>query len=245
MPVVPMPCGPSGDSPGPGPGAGETCCAPSITTTPARLEDGTPIVLVLRAACMCGDEPETPPVVAGWLDPATGTYTPGAAPDGVGLPSIPATVLEECRCDDADVDGVADTDYVELIAVDPLTGDLASIGTYLPDLSGRYEPVSPIGCEDASVGAEPATGVQVHRLELAAGQMWSAATVSRLQSVTATAHGGAGTVTTADGPSTLHMGESVTWSVARDGDASLTGPLVVSAGGTGTVTVTYTVGVTL
>ena len=58
------------------------------------------------------------------------------------------------------------------------------------------------------------------------------------------AHGGTGTITTADGSSTLHTGEAATWSVARDADAALTGPLTITAD-TGTVTITWTQGVTL
>lgn len=84
MPVEPLPCEPSGSGPGPEPEGPDSCCAPSITTAQACLEDGTPIGLVLRAACVCGDTPEAEPEVAGWLDLATGAFTPGAVPPGAG-----------------------------------------------------------------------------------------------------------------------------------------------------------------
>ncbi|MFB8347921.1 hypothetical protein [Streptomyces niveus] len=153
------------------------------------------------------------------------------------------TVVQACRCDDTDGDGIADTDYVELIGVD-CDGALTSLGTYTADLSAPYTPVAPIACNETDEGAEPAHGVQARRVELSAGQSWDAAAWPTLQSVTAIAHGATGTVTTRDGTSTLHIGEAATWSVARDADASLTGPLVISAG-TGTVTLSYTIGVTL
>ncbi|MFE3146568.1 hypothetical protein ACFXJ6_07880 [Streptomyces sp. NPDC059218] len=165
--------------------------------------------------------------------------------DGGGGTSQPEpcqanTVIEVCRCDDTNGDGVSDTDYVELLAVD-CEGTLTSIGTYTPDLSAPYTPVAPVPCETG--GAPSATGVQGHRVELAAGETWDAAAWPTLQSVTAVARG-TGTVTTADGTSSLVASESVTWSVARDSDALLTGPLTVAAN-TGTVAVSWTTGVNL
>jgi hypothetical protein len=154
------------------------------------------------------------------------------------------SVLETCRCDDADGDGVPEVGYVELLGVD-CTGTITSLGTYTSDLTGPYTPVAPMDCDTGEEeGAEPAFGVQVRRVELAAGASWSATAAPTLQSVTAVAHGGTGTVTTVDGASTLHTGEAATWSVARDTDALLTGPLTIRAD-TGTVTVTWTQGVAL
>ncbi|WP_371095056.1 hypothetical protein [Streptomyces sanglieri] len=170
----------------------------------------------------------------GQCTPASGGGTP--QPD----PCQATNVIEACRCDDTDGDGVADTDYVELLAVD-CEGALTSIGTYTPDLSAPYVPVAPVPCE--TDGAPSATGVQARRVELAAGETWSAVAWPTLQSVTAVARG-TGTITTADGTSSLVAGESVTWSVARDDDALLTGPLVISAD-TGTVALSFTTGVTL
>ncbi|MEU0629586.1 hypothetical protein, partial [Streptomyces sp. NPDC005989] len=170
----------------------------------------------------------------GQCTPASGGETP--QPD----PCQANTVIEACRCDDTDGDGVSDTDYVELLAVD-CDGALTSIGTYTPDLSAPYTPVAPVPCETG--GAPSARGVQGHRVELDPGETWDAAAWPTLQSVTAVARG-TGTVTTADGTSSLVASESVTWSVARDSDALLNGPLTVAAN-TGTVAVSWTMGVNL
>lgn len=450
MPVEPLPCIAEGTSPGPGPVPGESCCAPSITTAEACLEDGTPIVLVLRSACACDGDPATAPEVAGWLDPATGTWSGGRPPAGTvacggsrrittnglfcdvlddgtvaGLvlieyqyaadgsidtvrlvdavtgetytpqgelttcpssgeqaerslvqlcdqsdgetvpfvrdyardetgaivdyqdytldgvpyeatgevsdcstatagpvaepctlcetltlwdlwpdespgespgdesgflghapaaipflrevcrdcdgqivstadttldgvpytpggdvtacaPSQPACqqhLLEECRWDDTDSDGIGDTEYVELIAVDGCTGALSTLGTYTTDLTEPYDPVAP-GSPAPVEGVEPTRAMRAHRVELAPGEAWTATSVTGLQSVTSTAHDGTGTITTEDGTTTLHMNESVKWSVVRDVEAVLTGPLTVVAVA-GAVTVTYTSAVTV
>ncbi|WP_328427909.1 hypothetical protein [Streptomyces sp. NBC_00443] len=155
-------------------------------------------------------------------------------------PDCPAqSVLEQCRCDDADGDGAADTDYVELLAVD-CAGAVTSLGTYLPDYSAPYAPVAPIDCDaGADLGAPPVFGVQAGRVVLDPGESWDGATVPTLQTVTAAASGGTGTITTADGTSTLLDGERAAWSVARDTHARLTGPLTITATD-GTVSVTYT-----
>jgi hypothetical protein len=160
-------------------------------------------------------------------------------------PDCPAqSVLESCRCDDADGDGAADTDYVELLAVD-CSGAVTSIGTYLPDYSAPYAPVAPIDCNaGADPGAPDVFGVQAGRVVLAPGETWDAATVPTLQAVTAAASGGTGTITTADGTTPLPDGERAAWTVARDVHARLTGPLVITAAD-GTVTVTYTKEITL
>ncbi|MGW3447338.1 hypothetical protein [Streptomyces sp. NPDC001076] len=171
-----------------------------------------------------------------------------AAGGGACCPEQPCptqNVIETCRCDDTDADGIADTDYVELLAVD-CTGALTSLGTYTADLSGPYTPVAPVDCETGAGGADAAVGVQTRRVQLNPGDTWSAATYPTLQAVTAIAFGGTGTITTADGASTLHDGEAASWSVVRDSDALLTGPLTISADtGTGTVTITFTTGATL
>ncbi len=181
----------------------------------------------------------TPYVVEGEVGSCTadGDTTAAVSPCDV------QNVLQACRCDDTDGDGFADTDYVELLAVD-CDGALTSMGTYLPDLSAPYAPVAPVDCNQTDEGAPPAVGVQARRLELAAGASWSAADHPTLQSVTAVAHAGTGTVTTADGTSTLHTSEAATWSVGRADDALLSGPLTIAAD-TGTVTITFTTGVTL
>jgi hypothetical protein len=182
--------------------------------------------------------------------PYTVTGEPGqCTASGAGSccpqPPCPAqSVLEQCRCDDQDGDGIPETGYVELLAVD-CTGTVTSVGTYLPDYSAPYTPVAPMDCDAGDdLGAPPAYGVQAHRVELTGSGTWTADAWPTLQSVTAVAHGGTGTITTADGPSTLHQGEAATWSIARDEDARLTGPLAIAAD-TGTVTVTFTTGVQL
>lgn len=182
--------------------------------------------------------------------PYTPTGEPGqcSAAGGSCCPEQPCpaqTVIQECRCDDTDGDGLPDVGYVELLAVD-CQGTVTSLGTYTDGLTGPYTPVAPVACDAAEAeGAPPAFGVQAHRVELAAGGApWDASAIPTLQSVTAVAHGGTGTITTVDGASTLHAGEAATWSVARDEDAALTGPLTITPD-SGTVTITWTQGVTL
>lgn len=151
----------------------------------------------------------------------------GQGDGGAGTPCLAQTVIEECRWDDTDGDGIADTAYRELIGVS-CDGAVSSLGTYTEDdLNEPYTPVSPV--PDGPVeGAEPAHGVQAHRIVLAAGESWDAGTVPLLQAVSVVARG-TGEVTTADGTTELAVGESIGWSVARDSDAALTGPLVVGA----------------
>ncbi|WP_405893706.1 hypothetical protein OG272_15700 [Streptomyces sp. NBC_00104] len=168
------------------------------------------------------------------------------ATGGQGSPEEPClaqNVIEACRCDDTDGDGVGDVDYVELLAVD-CNGALTSLGTYTADLAAPYTPVAPVDCGAGDIGAEPATGVQAHRVQLVTGGTWDASAHPTLRSVTATAHTGTGQITTADGTSTLFQGESVTWAIDKDEDASLTGPLTITAS-TGITTITFTTGVTL
>ncbi|MFE3378706.1 hypothetical protein [Streptomyces anulatus] len=178
----------------------------------------------LRHLVYTGDA--TAPTV---LDTTLDGTTPYTVAGTVGACDSPCRphVVEACRWDDTDGDGIGDVRYVELVSVDGCTGALTPVGTYLPDMTGPYEPTAPV--DDGPVtGAPAARGVQAHRVLLAAGASWDAATVPLLQSVTVVAHG-TGQVTTVDGPSALAAGESIGWSVARDSDAALTGPLTVSA----------------
>ncbi|MFB7114834.1 hypothetical protein [Streptomyces sp. NPDC056291] len=206
------------------------------------LVDGQEPTPFLRHLIYVGST--TPTVVDTALD-GTSPYVLAGTAGACSTPCDVQAVIEACRCDDTTGDGEPDTGYVELLTVD-CEGQLTSIGTYTPGLTEPYTPVSPVDCDEADEGAEPAFGVQARRVELAAGQTWDASAWPTLQSVTAIAHGGTGTVTTADGASTLHTGEAATWSVGRDVDARLTGPLSITADtGTGTVTVTWTEGVQL
>ncbi|MFG2404273.1 hypothetical protein ACGFR8_08015 [Streptomyces brevispora] len=103
MPVEPVPCAPGG---GGGGDPSPSCCAPSITSVPLCQEDGTPLLLVLRSACACDSAEATDPEVAGWIDPATGTYTPGPAPAGAGpCPSSDCASVTVLRLCDSTPDG--------------------------------------------------------------------------------------------------------------------------------------------
>lgn len=166
----------------------------------------------------------------------TTPYTPTGTVGTCSTPCEAQSVLDTCRWDDTDGDGVADTPYLELFGVS-CDGALTSLGTYTEDLTGPYTPVSPVDPEDK--GAPTAVLVEPHRIQLEPGQSWDASTVPLLQSVTVTAHGGNGQIVTVDGASTLFDGESVTWSLIRPDDAALTGPLTITAG-SGTVTVSWT-----
>ncbi|MGJ3558858.1 hypothetical protein ACR6C2_07715 [Streptomyces sp. INA 01156] len=70
MPVEPVPCA----APEPEP-ATPPCCAPSISSAPLCLPDGSTVLAVVRSGCVeCGQAAEDPAVV-GWLDIA-GAFTP-------------------------------------------------------------------------------------------------------------------------------------------------------------------------
>lgn len=231
------------------------------------------------------------------------SYTPTGevvACDEVDDPHAPIATEVECRCDDTDGDGIGDVDYVAVVTI-AADGTLASVGTYLPDLSARYTPVAPVPCPisggptpvldaepvtlcdtgadgtvtaflrhlayagagpavavadttldgqtpytpSGTVGLCPATpgAVQALRLELGASQSWDLAGEPLAQSVTATAVSGDGEVTDEAGTTTLHPGETATWSVTRDQDQNLRGPLVIAAT-TGVVTLNITRAVT-
>jgi hypothetical protein len=86
--------------------------------------------------------------------------------------------------------------------------------------------------------------VQAHRVQLAPGKVWDASQYGTLRAVQATARGGTGTVITADGTSTLFDGETAQWSITRDMDVRLIGPLTITAT-TGAVVVNWTEGVDL
>ncbi|WP_433379413.1 hypothetical protein [Streptosporangium sp. CA-115845] len=200
------------------------------------LPDGTRTRFLRHITRDCQGE------VTGTADTLLDAVTPYTVTGESGDCACPSHLLTECRWD-ATTGGVADTPYLELIAVDGCTGELTTLGTYLPDLSAPYEPVSPTECPVE--GAPPAYGVQARRVVLSPGGSWDAAGISRLQSVTVTVSGGgSGSVTTADGTSPLLPGESVTWSVQRDQESALVGPLSVAVT-TGNVGVTWTIGVIL
>lgn len=86
----------------------------------------------------------TPYVPAGDVTP----WPPAATTPPQPEPQPQLQIIEQCSCDDANGDGIPDTDYLELFAVDA-TGQQAPrlIGTYLGgDLAEPYTPVSPVPC---------------------------------------------------------------------------------------------------
>ncbi|WP_439082066.1 hypothetical protein [Streptomyces sp. WL006] len=222
-------CPPDEEEPGPDAEVLALCDTAGNTTTP-----------FLRHLIYTAGSP-LPTVVDTGLDGVT-PYTPAGT---VGLcpaaDPCPAQVIEKCRCDDADGDGTGEVDYVELLRVD-CDGVVTSLGTYLADLSGPYTTVSPVPCP--TDGAPAGTAVQARRIDVAPGASWSAAGTPLLQAVTATAYDGPAEITTADGTSILREGESASWAVARDGDATLAGPLTIRAL-SGTVAVAFTTAVAL
>ncbi|MCF3960616.1 hypothetical protein [Streptomyces fuscigenes] len=217
---------------------GDTQCCPTGETLALCdiAADGTTVPFLRRLTYTPGTL--APTVADTALDGITAYVVTGTVGvcDGPGEPDCVRIVLSACRCDDTDGDGVADAGYVELLAVD-CEGVLTAVGTYTEDLAAPYTPVAPVACD--TVGAEPVVSVQAHRIELAAGESWDASTVAGLRSVTLSAHTGDGLVTTADGASTLFEGESVSWSVTKEADAALTGPLTVDAVD-GVITVAWT-----
>ncbi|MBC9729268.1 hypothetical protein [Streptomyces sp. TRM68367] len=174
MAIEPVPC-----APGPGGEPVEvnvtTCCAPSIASTPLCRQDGTTVLLVVRSGCVeCGETAPDPEVV-GWIDPATGTFTPGPAPADAG-PCDTGCVDTICvqRCDDTDGDGTADQTYNELWCV-RADGSTELVLTYQGDPSQPYGPVSPVDCEYGCVETQTymlcdASGAFLRRITIGAGQ---------------------------------------------------------------------------
>ncbi|NED82030.1 hypothetical protein G3I76_18275, partial [Streptomyces sp. SID11233] len=64
---------------------------------------------------------------------------PGAEP----TECLAQSVVQECRWDDTDGDGIADASYVELIGIG-CDGTLTPLGTYTEGLAEAYVPVSPV-----------------------------------------------------------------------------------------------------
>lgn len=153
MPVEPVPCAPGGGGGEPGP----SCCAPSIASTPLCREDGSTILLVLRSACSAcdGAEPSAPEVV-GWLDPTTGAFTEGPAPDDAG----PCTA-DDCAsvsllrlCDQTDDDCAP---FLRHLVHDCDGQVTASTDTALDGVT-PYTPAGEVGdCEDCP--CDPCTKV--------------------------------------------------------------------------------------
>ena len=126
-------------------------CAPSIATTPLCRADGTSVLVVVRSDCADCDTPASDPAVVGWIDPATGVFTPGAAPaDAVPCEALTcATTVCRQRCDDTDGDGQPDATYSELWCVH-VDGTADLVLTYQDDPAVPYTPVAPVDCEYAN-----------------------------------------------------------------------------------------------
>ncbi|MET7809754.1 hypothetical protein ABZT26_02705 [Streptomyces sp. NPDC005395] len=147
MPVEPLPCAPgSGGEPGP------SCCAPSIASTPLCLDDGSTILLVLRSACACdGAEPAAPEVV-GWLDPATGQFTEGQAPDGAGPCRDECASVSLLRLCDETEDGC--TPFLRHLVHD-CTGTVTTSTDTTLDGTTPYTPAGTvIDCDDCPCGPQ-------------------------------------------------------------------------------------------
>ena len=237
-PAAPVDCDPGGDAPPPEP------CDTAVMTLCDTAADGTTVPFLRRVAFTCsGTVLDVTNVALDGVTPYTPAGTVGMCPPSPA-PQTGGGILQADRCDDTNGDGIPDVWYVELLHVDG-TGQLASLGTYTCDLSAPYTPAAPVDCDAAaSTGdAEPAVRVQARRVELTAGQAWSSSDWPLLRAVEATARTGTGQVTTADGTSTLHDGETARWAISKDVDARLVGPLRIAAQ-TGTVTINWTTGVT-
>lgn len=143
MPVEPIPCAPGGGGGDPGP----SCCAPSITSVPLCEEDGSPLLLVLRSGCACDGAAPGDPEVAGWIDPATGTYTAGPPPAGAGPCGAGdcATVTTLRLCDQ----GAEDCTPLLRHLVHDCTGAVTASTDTALDGTTPYTPIGPVGdCED-------------------------------------------------------------------------------------------------
>jgi hypothetical protein len=235
-PVAPIDCDTDdGEAPAPEP------CGSTFEMLCDVTADGqsTPFLRKITTTCS-GYVLDTADVTLDGVTPYRVTGTVGVC----GPDDCPVTNLVQAeRCDDTNGDGIADVTYTEMLGVD-CAGNVTSLGTYLCDLSGPYTPTAPVDCDSPDAVPERPIGVQAHRVELAAGQTWTAAAHGTLRAVQATAWGGTGTITTADGTSTLHDGETAQWSITRDVDVRLIGPLTIEAA-TGAITINWTTGVDL
>jgi hypothetical protein len=236
-PVSPVDCDADGDAPPAEP------CDTAVMTLCDTAIDGTVTPFLRRVAFTCtGAVLDVTDLALDGVTPYTPAGTVGLCPAS----STPAgsSIIRAERCDDTDGDGTADTCYAELLLADT-SGTLTPLGTYTPDLSAPYTPIAPIPCDaDTNTGdAEPAVVVQARRVQLDPGETWDADAWPLLRTVEATARTGTGQVTTADGTSTLHDGETARWAISKDIDARLVGPLRIAAQ-TGTVTINFTTGVT-
>lgn len=238
VPVAPVDC----DVPDSTPPVPEPCNA-TFSTLCDIAADGTSTPFQRKLVYTCsGYVLETADLAMDGITPYRVQGTVGVCPPDAPTPVT--HLLREERCDDTDGDGLPDTCYTVLVEVDS-TGTLTQLGTYLCDLTGPYQPVAPVDCDlGDDRGPERPVGVQARRVQLTAGQAWTAAAYGLLRTVEATARGGTGQITTADGTTSLADGETATWAISRDMDVRLSGPLTITAT-TGLVTINWTEGVDL
>lgn len=220
MPVEPVPCAPGGGGDG-----GPSCCAPSIASTPLCLEDGTPILLVLRSACACDGAAPTPPEVVGWIDPATGTFTAGQAPAGAGPCGGCASVSLLRLCDQT-----PDGDCLPFLRhlVHDCDGTVTSSTDTALDGTTPYAPAGTVGdCADCTT-CEPVR-LCPQLLGISGPDSWSMP--EGTESVAVTVACGPVTITDCAGNATVvnECGVSLNWSAPGSdcGPGSLCTPFAV------------------
>lgn len=82
-----------------GTGSGDGCCAPSTSTEPFCLADGSTILAVYQVGCAGCGTGAVPPTLSGYLDPNTGVFTAGPLPADAG----------RCSCSDCETIELCDT----------------------------------------------------------------------------------------------------------------------------------------
>lgn len=219
MAVEPIPCTPGGGGePGP------SCCSPAITSTPLCLPDGTTILVVLRSPCACDGAPAGDPETAGWIDLATGTFTPGAAPAGAGQCGPDedcASVLLLRLCD-----GTGCVPFVRHIVHDCTGAVIASTDTALDGIT-PYTPAGTVGdCDDCRC---PDVPLCPQLLGLSGPETWTMP--EGTESLAVTVACGPVTVTDCAGNATVinECGTSFTWAAppAECGPGALCGPVTI------------------
>lgn len=237
MPVVPVPCTPAGGDGGGGE-AGEGCCAPSLAASPLCLPDGQLVLVVLRAACAaCGGDAD--PEVAGWVDPASGVFTPGAVPEdagpcesgggsGGGQECAAVSTLRLCDL----LDGGEQQPFLRHVVRD-CDGTVAAVVDTAADGVTTYTPAGEVGeCPEAPPpGAQPCEPVAMcpQLVGLAGPETWEMP--DGAESVSLSVVCGPVTVTDCTGHETRinECGANVSWSAPGGGCAPgvLCGPLTV------------------
>ncbi|MET8746881.1 hypothetical protein [Streptomyces sp. NPDC004728] len=222
MPVEPLPCDPGG-------GTGEpssSCCAPSITSVPLCREGGTPLLLVLRSSCVCDGAAATDPEVAGWIDPATGTYTAGPAPAGsVPCPSSDCASVSVLQLCDNTPDGQCSPFLRHM--VHDCDGQVTAATDTALDGTTPYAPAGAVGdCDDCRC---PDIPLCPQLLGLAGPELWTMPVGAESLAVTVAC--GPVTITDCAGNATVvnECGASFSWAAppAECGPGTLCGPVTI------------------